>query len=125
VAADRFAQFSSLLDNQIGHGNHVAQFTQLAHGFGFVVELLGLLEDNRQTAHGPFEREVRAHDTDVVRHNGLHLTFRLDKHQHLLGMLRALEVPVGNALLEGGFLESLKSMARCLIGIDHRLDQRV
>ena len=75
--------------------------------------------------HGALEREVRPHDAHVVGHDRLHLALRLDDHQHLLGVLRAFEIPVGNALLKIDFLQQRRRVARGLVGVDHRFDQRV
>ena len=66
VAADRFFQCAALFDDQVGHGDHVAQFAQLAVGLDLVVQLFGLFVDDRQAAQGAFEREIRADDADVV-----------------------------------------------------------
>ena len=68
VAADRLLDFAALLDDQIGHGDHVAQFAQFAVGLGLVVKLLGLLPQDFQPPHGALEREVRADDAHVVGH---------------------------------------------------------
>ena len=125
MASDRLLDLAALFDDQVGHGDHVAQFAQFAVGFGLVVELLGLLEEDREAPHGALEREVRADDADVVRHDRLYLALRLDEHEHLLGVLRALEVPVGNPLLEVGAVDERGGMACGLVGVDHRLDERV
>ena len=75
--------------------------------------------------HGALEREVRPHDAHVVGHDRLHLALRLDDHQHLLGVLRAFEVPVGNALLNFDPVEQRRCVASRLIGVYHRFDQRI
>ena len=125
MAAHRLLELAALLDDQVGHGDHVAQLAQLAVGFGLGVELLGLLEEDRQAPHGALEREVRAHDAHVVGHDLLHLALRLDEHEHLLGVLRPLEVPVGNALLEVDLVDQAGRVAGGLVGVDHGFDERV
>ena len=125
MAAHRLLDLAALLDDQVGDGDHVPQLAQFAVGLGLVVKFLGLLPENFQPVHGALEREVRPHDAHVVGHDRLHLALRLDDHQHLLGVLRAFEIPVGNALLKIDFLQQRRRVARGLVGVDHRFDQRV
>ena len=125
VAAHRLLDLAPLLDYEVRHGDHVPQLAQLAVGLGLAVELFGLFEEDRQPPHGAFEREVRTHDAHVVGHDLLHLAFGLDEHEHLLGVLRAFEIPVGNALLEIDRADERCRAACGLVGIDDRLDERV
>ena len=125
MAAHGLFDLAALLDDEVGDGDHVPQFAQFAVGLGLVVEFFGLLPEYFQAVHGALEREVRADDAHVVGHDGLHLAFRLDDHQHLLGVLRAFEVPVGNALLEIGLRQQRCRVACGLVGVDHRFDQRI
>ena len=111
--------------DRVGGGDHVLQFAQFAVGLGLVVEFLGLLPEYLQPAHGALQREVRPHDAHVVGHDGLHLAFRLDDHQHLFGVLRAFEIPVGDALLKIDLVQQRRGVACGLVGVDDRLDQRV
>ena len=101
----RLLALTRLLDSEVSHSNHIAQLAQLSTRLGAVVELLGLLPDNRKTLQSTLQTQVRAHDTNIVRHNRAKLLSILHHEDHLLRLGSALEVPIGNTLLKIDLIE--------------------
>ena len=125
VQTSRLLTLLGLAHDEITHIDDVSQLANAsAHG-ALLEEFLGLLIEDVEAVPCTVKAKVAAHDAHISAHYLAHLLLALTDEHHLLGMLRALVVPLGDVgTVVIMIATSLCVFSSCL-GIDYSLNQRV
>ena len=125
VEASRLVALHCLTHNQVAHIYYIAQLANLSTHLARLEELLGLLIENVESVPGAVQTQIAADYSHVCAHDFAHFLGTLRDEHHLLGVLRALVVPLGDILAEGVLVDVLHAVLCSCIGIYNSLNERV